>query len=149
MLKPKLSSLVEGQIIVSLPRASEKYGPISHYYVIVVPNITYSSGHYPNTQDLLTYSRTISDDNYDTPIGKPYIAAKFSWQSVKTFFVLGNELNYGGFINHRLRRDTYYKVFVRAFVDNRQNNVYTSSPYSTELSINMSAPDSPQPQYSK
>ena len=28
----------QGEISVFLPRASEEYGPISHYYVIVIPN---------------------------------------------------------------------------------------------------------------
>lgn len=28
----------EGQITVFLPQASEEYGPISHYYLIVIPN---------------------------------------------------------------------------------------------------------------
>ena len=50
----------QGEIVVFLPRASEEYGPISHYYVIVIPNSNSSSvGRYPdyfNTEDLVVYS---------------------------------------------------------------------------------------------
>ena len=51
----------QGEISVFLPRASEEYGPISHYYVIVIPNSNSSAVRYPdqyNTEDLVAYSKS-------------------------------------------------------------------------------------------
>ena len=100
------------QIVVFLPKASEEYGPISHYYVIVIPNSNSSTVRYPdqyNTESLVTYSKsTINDDNEDFE-DKAYIAAKFLQQSIKYAFTLGDGLNYEGFINRKLKPDTYYR----------------------------------------
>ena len=38
----------EGQITVFLPQASEEYGPISHYYLIVIPNSNATKIQYPD-----------------------------------------------------------------------------------------------------
>ena len=63
----------QGEISVFLPRASEEYGPISHYYVIVIPNSNSSAVRYPdqyNTEDLVAYSKSMfsyflsSDSNW-------------------------------------------------------------------------------------
>ena len=169
----------QGEISVFLPRASEEYGPISHYYVIVIPNSNSSAVRYPdqyNTEDLVAYSKsktfynffckifhqlvckeknnnififtilgTINDDNEDFE-DRAYIAAKFLQQSIKYRFVLGDGLNYEGFINRKLKPDTFYKVFVRAYVDVPQKHLYTSSPFSPELNLNMmQEPSGPVP----
>jgi len=139
----------QGEISVFLPRASEEYGPISHYYVIVIPNSNSSAVRYPdqyNTEDLVAYSKsTINDDNEDFE-DRAYIAAKFLQQSIKYRFVLGDSLNYEGFINRKLKPDTFYKVFVRSYVDVPQKHLYTSSPFSPELNLNMmQEPSGPVP----
>ena len=77
---------------------------------------------------------------------RAYIAAKFLQQSIKYRFVLGDGLNYEGFINRKLKPDTFYKVFVRAYVDVPQKHLYTSSPFSPELNLNMmQEPSGPVP----
>lgn len=134
-----------GELSVFLPRASEEYGPISHYYIIVIPNSNATTVRYPDqyvTEDLVTYSKsTLSEENDD-----PYIAAKFLQQSIKYAFVLGDGLNYEGFINRKLKPDTHYKVFVRSYVDVPHKHLYTSSPFSPELDLNMMAePAGPPP----
>ena len=66
-----------------------------------------------------------------------YIAAKFLQRSIPYTFVLGNGQNYEGFINKKLKRGVFYKIFVRAYVDTPQKHLYTSSPFSPELSLDM------------
>ena len=73
------------------------------------------------------------------PTAKPYIAAKFLQRSIPYTFVLGNSQNYEGFINKKLSRGVLYKIFVRAYVDTPQKHLYTSSPFSPELSLDMMA----------
>ena len=88
---------------------------------------------------------TINDDNEDFE-DRAYIAAKFLQQSIKYRFVLGDGLNYEGFINRKLKPDTFYKVFVRSYVDVPQKHLYTSSPFSPELNLNMmQEPSGPVP----
>jgi receptor-type tyrosine-protein phosphatase F len=88
----------------------------------------------------------IPEEEVDTP----YIAAKFLQRSIPYTFVLGNGQNYEGFINKRLRRSTLYKIFVRAYVDTPQKHLYTSSPFSPELSLEMTLePPGPPPQRPK
>ena len=88
---------------------------------------------------------TINDDNEDFE-DRAYIAAKFLQQSIKYRFVLGDGLNYEGFINRKLKPDSFYKVFVRAYVDVPQKHLYTSSPFSPELNLNMmQEPSGPVP----
>ena len=67
----------------------------------------------------------------------PYIAAKFLQRSIPYTFVLGDGLNYEGFINKKLQPSKYHKIFVRAYVDTPQKHLYTSSPFSPEMSLDM------------
>ena len=98
-----------------------------------------------NLQIFCTILGTINDDNEDFE-DRAYIAAKFLQQSIKYRFVLGDGLNYEGFINRKLKPDTFYKVFVRAYVDVPQKHLYTSSPFSPELNLNMmQEPSGPVP----
>ena len=46
-----------------LPQASEEYGPISHYYLVVIPNSNATKVQYPdqyNTADLVANSKASS-----------------------------------------------------------------------------------------
>ncbi len=54
-----------GELTVFLPQASEEYGPISHYYLIVIPNSNASEVKYPDqyvTVDLVANSKAAIDD---------------------------------------------------------------------------------------
>jgi receptor-type tyrosine-protein phosphatase F len=49
MVKPDLYGVEnEELILVILPQASEEYGPISHYFLIVVPDDKISNNKYPD-----------------------------------------------------------------------------------------------------
>ncbi|XP_059098877.1 tyrosine-protein phosphatase Lar-like isoform X3 [Tigriopus californicus] len=141
-----------GELTVFLPQASEEYGPISHYYLVVIPHSNSSGVKYPdqfNTADLVSNSKA-SLANKEEDEDKPYIAAKFLQRSIPYTFVLGNSQNYEGFINNKLNKGILYKIFVRAYVDTPQKHLYTSSPFSPELSLDMmQEPPGPPPQRPK
>lgn len=79
----------------------------------------------------------ISSHKVNNETDLPYIAAKFLQRSIPYTFVLGDGLNYEGFINKKLQPNKYYKIFVRAYVDTPQKHLYTSSPFSPEMSLDM------------
>ena len=145
MVKPDFYGVRKNgvELTVFLPQASEEYGPISHYYVVVIPNSNASSVNFPdqyNTADLNS-AKKFGEDDY------PYIAAKFLQRSIPYTFVLGNGDNYEGYINKPLKPSTMYKIFVRAYVDTPQKHLYTSSPFSPELSLDMmQEPPGPPPE---
>ena len=60
----------EGQITVFLPQASEEYGPISHYYLVVIPSSNATKVQYPdqyNTADLVGNSKaSVGSDKSST-----------------------------------------------------------------------------------
>ncbi|XP_025017927.1 tyrosine-protein phosphatase Lar isoform X2 [Tetranychus urticae] len=133
MVKPDFLSVKNGEINVILPQASEEYGPISHYYLVVVP-----SQFATKETDLYTI-----EELTETPMEKlgPYIAAKFPRRSVPSQFPLGDGKKYNGFRNRKLKPNVYYKIFVRAIVDAPHKNLFTSSPFSLALNPNV-PPDS-------
>ncbi|KAI1290100.1 Tyrosine-protein phosphatase Lar [Halotydeus destructor] len=140
MVKPdSLGSQNGKDITVILPQASEEYGPISHYYLIVVPE-----EHANKNPDHYTIEE-LSGTGMDR-IG-PYIAAKFSRRTMPNTFVLGDGIKYGGFTNRPLLSGLNYQIFVRAVVDTPQRSLYTSSPFSDALSLNM-APINQGPSHS-
>ncbi|XP_037092239.1 tyrosine-protein phosphatase Lar-like [Pollicipes pollicipes] len=93
MAKPDLLGVRNQKVTVTLPCASEEYGPISHYFV-VVRNIPYT-------------------------------------------FALGDGRKYDGFVNKPLEKGKKYRIFVRAVVDMPAEDLFTSSPYSELLSLDM------------
>ena len=94
----------------------------------------------------LLFSSTRNDNN-DEFDDRPYIAAKFLQQSIIWDFNLGDGNNYEGFKNRKLKPDTCYKIFVRAYVDVPQKHLYTSSPFSPQLSLDMNKePQGPRPE---
>lgn len=113
MVKPdSLGSQNGKEITVILPQASEEFGPISHYYLVVVPRelATKNTDHY-----------TIEELSSTPPevIGA-YVAAKFPRRTMPGTFSLGDGIKYGGFLNRPLRKDLTYQIFVRAVVDTPQ-----------------------------
>lgn len=113
MVKPdSLGSQNGKEITVILPQASEEFGPISHYYLVVVPSEFANK----NTD---YYS---IDELTSTPADSlgPYVAAKFARRTMPNQFTLGDGIKYGGFVNRPLRAEVNYQIFVRAVVDTPQ-----------------------------
>lgn len=133
MQKPIINGIIHGDNIqVLLPKASEENGPISYYYLIVIPVRDDSEGDIPSsvytTEDLLD-SQWFEDEDIDAP----YIAAKFS-SKIPYAFILGVGVH-GGFKNHKLDVRRRYRLFVRAVVVTSQGHLFTDSPYSDYFSV--------------
>ncbi|XP_046968895.1 tyrosine-protein phosphatase Lar isoform X1 [Vanessa cardui] len=143
MVKPDFYGVIENEILVILPQASEEYGPISHYYLVVVPDDKTHNHKNPDqflTDDLIKNNARTDDEN------APYIAAKFLQRNILYTFHLGNDELYEGFLNRKLNPNKKYRVFVRAVVDTPQKHLYTSSPFSEYLSLDMrEAPPGEEP----
>lgn len=127
MVKPDSDGTDKDIINVILPQASEEYGPISHYFLVVVPEKFANKE--PDHYTLEELTRTQEDE------AGPYIAAKFLRRSMGNKFPLGDGKKYLGFLNRRVQRNTNYRIFVRAVVDTPQKSLYTSSPFSSSLSF--------------
>nr|NVI75640.1 Leukocyte-antigen-related-like protein [Cucujiformia] len=117
--------------------------PISHYFLVVVPEDALVSKSMPDqylTQELLDNIK----QTHENP-KLPYIAAKFPQRSIPYTFHLGTgEIN-DEYVNFKLSAEMRYKIFVRAVVDTPQKHLYTSSPFSEFLSLNMRAPPPGEP----
>ena len=125
MAKPDIISSNGREINVALPQASEEYGSISYYYLVVVTEEYARKNPDPDhysIQDLVTAK----------PDSPAYIAAKFSRRT--SSFNLGNGQKYEGFINRPISKSITYQIFVRAVVEN-QENLYTNSQFSAPLSL--------------
>ncbi|XP_025828813.1 tyrosine-protein phosphatase Lar isoform X1 [Agrilus planipennis] len=135
MVKPDFYGVVNREEIhVILPQASEEYGPISHYYLIVVPKDQATINKQPDqflTDDLIAGKGQKGGPN------APYIAAKFPQRNIPYTFHLGTGEEQGGFKNKKLERGKQYRIFVRAIVDTPQKHLYTSSPFSEFLALDM------------
>ncbi|KAK9700492.1 EPTP domain [Popillia japonica] len=132
MVKPDFYGVLNGEEIqVILPQASEEYGPISHYYLVVVPEDKANNKHPDQflTEDLI-------NSKGQNP-NAPYIAAKFLQRSIPYTFHLGANDEQEGFKNKKLEKDKKYRIFVRAVVDTPQKHLYTSSPFSESLALDM------------
>lgn len=113
MVKPDTIESKNKQLItVILPQASEEFGLISHYYLVVVPKEFADK-----EPDLYTIEELST-----TPIDKvgPYIAAKWMRRSIPNTFSLGDGQKWNGFINRKLQKGVEYRIFVRAVVDTPQ-----------------------------
>lgn len=67
----------------------------------------------------------------------PYIAAMFLQRNIPYTFHLGSGDAYQNFTNKKLERGKRYRIFVRAVVDTPQKHLYTSSPFSEFLALDM------------
>ena len=150
MVKPDFFGVKKetpGVITVYLPQASEEYGPISYYYLVVIPYANSTRTKHPDyydSSDLISNSKapvstTVSSNTKDKlePEAKPYITAKFLQRSLPYTFPLGDGRKYETFVNRQLQKNVIYKIFVRAYVDVPQKHLYTSSPFSPVLSLDM------------
>lgn len=115
MVKPDFYGVVNGEEIqVILPQASEEYGPISHYYLIVVPEDKSTADKQPDelTEDMIAGKGAKQERE-----NAPYIAAKFPHRDIPYTFHLGSGDIYDGYENRRLEKNKRYRIFVRAVVD--------------------------------
>ncbi|XP_059489517.1 tyrosine-protein phosphatase Lar-like isoform X2 [Neocloeon triangulifer] len=136
MVKPDLYGVEnEELILVILPQASEEYGPISHYYLIVVPEDKSNANKYPDA--FLTNEMLASKGKKQERENAPYIAARFPQRNIPYTYALGTGETHEGFTNRKLVLGTRYKMFVRAVVDTPEKHLYTSSPFSEPLSLDM------------
>lgn len=108
-----------------LPLASEEFGPIGYYYVVVVPADMPSQE--PDTYSTSELVKSAGNNG-------PYITAKFPKLKMVTRFFLGDNKYYDGFLNRPLNKDQTYFVFVRAVVENF-DWLFTSSPMSAPISL--------------
>ncbi|XP_076263869.1 tyrosine-protein phosphatase Lar isoform X2 [Rhynchophorus ferrugineus] len=139
MVKPDFYGVVNGEEIhVILPQASEEYGPISHYYLVVVPED--KSTIYKNPDQFLTNDLIANIEKVPEDPNLPYIAAKFPQRSIPYTFHLGTGESNDDLVNYKLQRGKRYRIFVRAVVDTPQKHLYTSSPFSEFLSLDMNPP---------
>ncbi|ODN02995.1 Tyrosine-protein phosphatase Lar [Orchesella cincta] len=153
-----------GKISLFLPQASEEYGPISHYYLIVVPETKKLSSKIPDqfltdnmasmngvpTKVTIVGSSYISDENMneEEETGyqlSPYIAARFAPRAIPRNFQLGDGGFYNSYENKPLEKGAKYKIFLRAIVDTPQKHLYTSSPFSDVISTTMPEANSCEP----
>ncbi|XP_049819624.1 tyrosine-protein phosphatase Lar isoform X2 [Aethina tumida] len=136
MVKPDFYGVVNGEEIqIILPQASEEYGPISHYFLVVVPEDKQTIHMNPDqflTDNLITNIVKVPEDRT-----LPYIAAKFPQRNIPYTFHLGTDEVNDGFHNYKLEHGKRYRIFVRAVVDTPQKHLYTSSPFSEFLSLDM------------
>nr|NVI75620.1 Leukocyte-antigen-related-like protein [Cucujiformia] len=116
-------------------QASEEYGPISHYFLVVVPEDLETVN--KNPDQFLTEDLVQNKDKVTENPTLPFIAAKFPQRTIPYTYHLGTGKEENGFVNHKLENGKRYRIFVRAVVDTPQKHLYTSSPFSEFLSLNM------------
>ncbi|XP_044737145.1 tyrosine-protein phosphatase Lar isoform X1 [Chrysoperla carnea] len=136
MVKPDFYGVAQGEEIqVILPQASEEYGPISHYFLIVVPEDKSTNNKHPDQilTEFMTTNKTMKREGENSP----YIAAKFLQRNIPYTYHLGSGIEHDGFTNEKLKRGKRYRIFVRAVVDTPQKHLYTSSPFSEYLALDM------------
>lgn len=135
MVKPDFYGVINSEEIqVILPQASEEYGPISHYYLMVVPED--KSNLHKNPDQFLT-EEMLPGRSKPERVNAPYIAAVFLQRNIPYTFHLGSGDLYQNFTNRKLERGKRYRIFVRAVVDTPQKHLYTSSPFSEFLALDM------------
>ncbi|XP_037790412.1 tyrosine-protein phosphatase Lar-like [Penaeus monodon] len=168
MVKPDFYGVNgDHEIAMILPQASEEYGPIAFYYLIVVPEDKLhafknpdqyltddgkSLHHASSTPELHNHGLIANKAGSKEALAEgPYIAAKFLHRNIPYSFSLGNGQIYEGFKNRPLQNNKRYKIFVRAIVDTPGQHLYTSSPFSDFISLDMRAaptgklPERPKP----
>nr|CAG4644584.1 EOG090X01LO [Leptodora kindtii] len=154
MVGPEFYGVVnDAEITVILPQASEEFGPISHYMLVVIPEDQATINKQPDqflVSDLIPNPKAgmpkQSDDEEKKRL-QPYVAAKFLRRNVPYTFLLGDGKDYEGMANKRLEKSLRYRIFLRAIVDTPHKHLYTSSPFSDFLSLDMrKAPEGELPQ---
>ena len=114
--KPEIKDIFEDNtVFAKLGNASEINGPISYYWIVVVPNTDTNRYQEPFERDL-TLLAEFSLKNQSTN-DTAYIAAEYDSSSWPSKFILGDGHSYGRFTNHFLVRGIDYKIYTIAFTD--------------------------------
>ncbi|XP_014681582.1 PREDICTED: tyrosine-protein phosphatase Lar-like [Priapulus caudatus] len=123
---------------LELFRASEKWGPIDHYLVAVVPADMIGKDPEQFTLKELDVDTRDKTSSGRVPGPSAYIAARFRSDDYPTYpkyFELGDGVRYGNYYNRELVKDQEYRVFVRAVVVSQGNSLPTSTPFSEPISL--------------
>ena len=105
MVKPDFYGVLNGEeITVILPLASEEYGPISHYLLVVVPEDRRTEHKQPDqflVSDMMTSNTNVKAGSMKPSEERlqPYVAAKFLRRFVPYAFVLGDGQVHEGMTN--------------------------------------------------
>jgi protein tyrosine phosphatase len=114
--KPLITEIFEDNtVLVQLGNASEINGPISYYWLVVVPN-TDATRYQETFERDLTLLAKYSLSNM-TSNETAYITAEFETQSWPVKFPIGDGHSYGRFNNRFLVRGLDYKIYTIAFTD--------------------------------
>ena len=114
--KPEIKDIFDdNQVLLKLGNASELNGPISYYWLVVVPNTDATRYQEPFERDL-TLLAEFSLRNQTTN-DTAYIAAEYDSLTWPSKFMLGDGHSYGRFTNHLLVRGIDYKIYTIAFTD--------------------------------
>ncbi|KRZ40215.1 Tyrosine-protein phosphatase Lar-like [Trichinella pseudospiralis] len=132
-----LESLNSKEVLLRLEAATEEYGPVSYYWLVVVP------AEYPRIPDKIENKEVLHAKTYHPMPGDLYVAARLTRREILAMkgglFTLGDGLRYADFTNFPLNNKIYYKTFLRAFLDDEAESDFnepsqTSSMYSAEFS---------------
>uniref|UniRef100_H2YZU9 protein-tyrosine-phosphatase n=1 Tax=Ciona savignyi TaxID=51511 RepID=H2YZU9_CIOSA len=121
-----------GTVQVVLSRATN-FATVKRYSVVVVPVNKKDVRHPSTLNHEVLVSNSISMKKRrrrrQTNGEMPYITAEFDAIDIEQIFVVGDAINYGGYINQVLVRGLSYKVFLRAMLKTPFLS-FTSSPVS-------------------
>ncbi|CAG0885411.1 unnamed protein product [Darwinula stevensoni] len=120
-----------GTIMVVLPRASEIFGPVSQYLLVVVPeswttaNLSADDYHLSdNGGDIVRISNIAPHALH--PEDWPYVAVKFLGQDIPYIFNLGDNASSYGYFNRQLQKHKRYRIFLRARIDRIVTRYYAN-----------------------
>uniref|UniRef100_H2YZV1 protein-tyrosine-phosphatase n=1 Tax=Ciona savignyi TaxID=51511 RepID=H2YZV1_CIOSA len=104
-----------GTVQVVLSRATN-FATVKRYSVVVVPVNKKDVRHPSTLNHEVLVSNSISMKKRRRRRQMPYITAEFDAIDIEQIFVVGDAINYGGYINQVLVRGLSYKVFLRAML---------------------------------
>ncbi|XP_078484648.1 receptor-type tyrosine-protein phosphatase F [Ciona intestinalis] len=135
----------QGTVEILLNRALN-FATVKRYSVVVVPvvNDDVINPSALNHEVLIRNSISMKKRRRKRQIGVglPYITAQFDSLNIEEIFMVGDALNYGGYINQMLGRGRSYRIFVRAMLKTAFLS-FTSSPMSEVIFIPTRQPPNP------
>ncbi len=115
--RPQVKEIFDDNtVLLQLGNGSEKNGPISKYWLVVVPFVEFAK--YDRMTVELASLRELTEVSLkqaETWTDKAYVAAEFDAKFYPQKFVLGDGRLFGRFKNRLLKRGLDYKLFTIAF----------------------------------